>query len=300
MTLPRNFVILANKIWCGFKIICSIRNYWPENRRKKGNWQTEIVRNRLKVNKIVSTVVMVGIAKLFRQACRFVRLSGSITRPPCQCACLSISALFSAWVQITSETLYFSFLKFMWQSTWNTLVFVAPRWASKHFFYKFKFELPWCSLLNSASSQFTLGSLSNYDDDHNDSFKQTICLTIKTTALHVHHAFSTFLWRPLHDYDMKPPNLTFYGGRGHTTTNFPSSFWTWIKSLRIQLQEKSPAFDLLSGSKQTRISLTSLKERKFIFLPTFSLSSSSSSSSSSSLKVPTEPDPTEKGLQCKG
>ena len=77
---------------------------------------------------------------------------------------------------------------------------------------------------------------------------------------------------------MKPPNLTFYGGRGHTTTNFPSSFWTWIKSLRIQPQEKSPAFDILSRSKQTRLSL---KEPKFIFLPKFSLPSSSSL-----LKVP--------------
>ena len=47
---------------------------------------------------------------------------------------------------------------------------------------------------------------------------------IKTTALHVHHAFCTFLLRPLHDYDAKPPNLTFYGVREHTTTNFPSSF----------------------------------------------------------------------------
>ena len=94
MTLPRNFVILANKIWCGFRIICSIKNYWPEDWRKKGNCQPEIVRNRLKVNKIVSTVVMVGIATLFRQACSFVRLSGSITRLPCQCACLRISGLF--------------------------------------------------------------------------------------------------------------------------------------------------------------------------------------------------------------
>ena len=61
-------------------------------------------------------------------------------------------------------------------------------------------------------------------------------------------------------------------------TNFSSSFWTWIKSLRIQLQEKSPAFDILSGSKYTRLSL---KEHKFIFLPTFSLLSLSSL-----LKVP--------------
>ena len=78
--------------------------------------------------------------------------------------------------------------------------------------------------------------------------QKTIALMIKTTALHVTF-FSTFLWRPLHDYDVKPPNLTLYGGRGHTTTNFPSSFWAWIKSLRIQLREKSPTFDILSGSK---------------------------------------------------
>ena len=28
---------------------------------------------------------------------------------------------------------------------------------------------------------------------------------IKTTAMRVRHALSTFLSRPLHDYDMKPP-----------------------------------------------------------------------------------------------
>ena len=35
-----------------------------------------------------------------------------------------------------------------------------------------------------------LGSLSNYDDDHNEDLKKTIGLTIKKkTALNVHHAF---------------------------------------------------------------------------------------------------------------
>ena len=48
---------------------------------------------------------------------------------------------------------------------------------------------------------------------------------IKTTALHVHHAFQYISFTPTyyHDYDVKPPNMTFYGGRGHMTTNFPSS-----------------------------------------------------------------------------
>ena len=95
-----------------------------------------------------------------------------------------------------------------------------------------------------------VGSLSNYDEDHNDDFQKAIGLMIKTTALHVHRAlFRTFPWRPVHDYYVKLPNLPFYGGRGHAMTNFPSYFWTWIKSLRIQLQQKSPAFDILSGFK---------------------------------------------------
>ena len=42
--------------------------------------------------------------------------------------------------------------------------------------------------------------------------------------------FSTILWPPLLDYDVKPPNATFYGGREHTTTNIPFSFWSWIKA----------------------------------------------------------------------
>ena len=35
----------------------------------------------------------------------------------------------------------------------------------------------------------TVGSLSNYEDDHNDDFKKTRGLMIKTTALQVHNAF---------------------------------------------------------------------------------------------------------------
>ena len=73
--------------------------------------------------------------------------------------------------------------------------------------------------------------------------QKTIGFMSKTTTLHVHQDFSTFLWRPMHDYDVKPPNATLYGGRGHTTTNFPFSISTWIKSWTIHLQEKSPTFD---------------------------------------------------------
>ena len=75
-----------------------------------------------------------------------------------------------------------------------------------------------------------LGTLSNYDDDDDDDnnnvkkqlvlWPQQLCTCITL--------FSTFLWSPLHDYDVKPANATFYGGRGHTTTDVPFSIWTWI------------------------------------------------------------------------
>ena len=62
----------------------------------------------------------------------------------------------------------------------------------------------------SGSVSTKIGSLSNYDDDHNDDFKKTIGLMIKSTAVHVHHGFTTFLWRPLHDCDAKPSNNFFF------------------------------------------------------------------------------------------
>ena len=62
----------------------------------------------------------------------------------------------------------------------------------------------------------------------------------------------------LHDYDVKPPNLTFYGGRGHTTTNSPFSFWTWIKSLRIQFERTQIYFLRRFQCRCRRLCLSSL------------------------------------------
>ena len=100
-----------------------------------------------------------------------------------------------------------------------------------------------------------LGTLSNYEDDDdddnddNDNAKKKMGLWAKQQLCTCIKHFSTFAWRPLHEHDMKPSNATFYVGRGHTKTNFPCSVWTWIKPLRIQLQEKSATFDELSVSK---------------------------------------------------
>ena len=72
-----------------------------------------------------------------------------------------------------------------------------------------------------------LGTLSNYDDDNNKNAKKQPVLWLQQLCTCI-TLFSTFRWRPLHDYDVKPPNATFYGARGHTTTDVPFSIWTWI------------------------------------------------------------------------
>ena len=54
--------------------------------------------------------------------------------------------------------------------------------------------------------------------------QKTIGFITKTTALHVHHAFQYIsLTSTARLRRVKPPNATFYGGRGHKKTNFPFS-----------------------------------------------------------------------------
>ena len=69
----------------------------------------------------------------------------------------------------------------------------------------------------------------------------------KTTTSHVHHTFLYISFPFLHDYDVKMPHFAFYGGRKQATTKFYFSFWAWIWSLEIQLQEGSPTIDKVSG-----------------------------------------------------
>ena len=56
-------------------------------------------------------------------------------------------------------------------------------------------------------------SLSKDDGDGNENGKKAIGSDCKTTNLHVHHAFLCISLPSLHDYDVKFPNFTFYGGR---------------------------------------------------------------------------------------
>ena len=60
-------------------------------------------------------------------------------------------------------------------------------------------------------------------------------LMSKTTTLHVHHTFSYSSFPSLHDYNVKMPNFTLYGGRKQATTKFSCFLWTCIWFLGIQL-----------------------------------------------------------------
>ena len=74
------------------------------------------------------------------------------------------------------------------------------------------------------------GSFSNDDGDGNENAKRAMGLLSKTTTSHVLHAFLS-----LHDYHVKMPDFTLYGGRNQATTNFSFFFQTWMRSPRNQL-----------------------------------------------------------------
>ena len=83
--------------------------------------------------------------------------------------------------------------------------------------------------------------------DDNENVQKTIGLIGKTTTSHVQHTFLYISFPFLHDYDVKMPHFAFYGGRKQATTKFFFSFWAWILSLEIQLQEGLPTIDKVSG-----------------------------------------------------
>ena len=70
----------------------------------------------------------------------------------------------------------------------------------------------------------SVGRFSNDDGDGNENVEKAIGLLSKTTSLHVPHAFLYSSLPLLHDYDVKMPSFTFYGGRNQATTKFSFSF----------------------------------------------------------------------------
>ena len=66
-----------------------------------------------------------------------------------------------------------------------------------------------------------IGSLSNGDGNGNENGKRAIGLDKQNNNFaRASRYFVHFSLLSLHDYDVKRPNFTFYGGREGKTTNF--------------------------------------------------------------------------------
>ena len=82
--------------------------------------------------------------------------------------------------------------------------------------------------------------------------KKVIAWISKTTTLHVRHSFLYISLPPLHDYERKMPNFTFYGGRKQGTAKFSFSFWICIWFLGIRLKKSLLAFDKVNELEYKR------------------------------------------------
>ena len=66
------------------------------------------------------------------------------------------------------------------------------------------------------------------DAEDNKNVKKTIGLISKTTTSHVHHTFLYISFPFLHDYNVKMPNVAFYGGPKQATRKFYFSLGAFI------------------------------------------------------------------------
>ena len=128
----------------------------------------------------------------------------------------------------------------------------------------------------SASCRSKLGTLSNdHHDEDNNSVKEQLFLCAKQLLCTCNTLFSTFLWRPLHDYDVKPPYATFHGGRGNMTTNliFLSLYLNMDKALK-NLTPGKVAY--ICRIERFQIDAIKIERTQIHFFVMFSLPSSSS------------------------
>ena len=77
-----------------------------------------------------------------------------------------------------------------------------------------------------------------------EKFQKKNSLEGRTTTLHIYHTFFGHFFGHflLHDYEVKLPNFTFYGGRKQETTKFNFTSSTWIGILGTQLQGALASF----------------------------------------------------------
>ena len=116
----------------------------------------------------------------------------------------------------------------------SSLLIIGPSWPA----------------LRTSCGPLKLGSFLNWQRRRGrQRERQKSSFAKRKTTFNVQQAFLYIFLPSLHDYDVKFPHGTFYGGGKHNTTMFSSYFYTWIQSPRIQFQENSLTKDILSKSE---------------------------------------------------
>ena len=107
-----------------------------------------------------------------------------------------------------------------------------------------------------------IGSFSNDDGDGNEIMKKAIGLLSKTISLHVHHAFLHISLPLLHDYDVKMPSFTFYGGR---KTSDDKLFFLFLNLSAVPKKSTPGKLAYISYFQRIEINATKLEKTPIHF-----------------------------------
>ena len=108
-------------------------------------------------------------------------------------------------------TVGLSFLKIVEIQCFALRAVMHPGWS-----WVGTYEIKMAALTGKRAILTILGTLRSDDGDGNKNVEQAVGLMNKTTTLHMHHTFSTFLCRPCATRtwgNEKIPNFMFCGGR---------------------------------------------------------------------------------------
>ena len=106
----------------------------------------------------------------------------------------------------------------------------------------------------------SVGSFSNGDGDEN--IKKAIRLLSKTTSLHVRHTFLYISLPLLHDYNMKMPSFTFYGG---CKTSDDKLFFLFLNLSAVPKKSTPGKLTYISYFQRIEINATKLEKMPIHF-----------------------------------
>ena len=111
-----------------------------------------------------------------------------------------------------------------WRLTYQVIIFCQLSWL--HCMPKLSDSLRWLCLVHLVNKDLW----SNYDGDGNGNAQSQMGFMSKTTTLHVHHAFCTFLCRPCTTRTWNDQILSLLESGNGNAINVTFSLWTRTRS----------------------------------------------------------------------